>query len=250
MPYEVWTTLKGEKIPVSQMKDSHLLNVIRMLTQKQAAKATPRGAKWLVVMTNEASKRGLQGFTDSCTEDDLALNSILQVTQGKDSPEIRGILLATLQHYADAKKSEDPLVKLPPDLAEQLFSKLKEQDPAAVTYDPKLGKDFGTPDLAWNEDLLRDTIVNLVKSVNFPSLTCVPAGTLLLTPTGSVPVESVSQGYDPILRSGEGAGDPVRGKLEEDLYQTRHSWSSEIESSLLEKDDPSHCEGWQCVSSL
>lgn len=60
----IWTTKDKQRIPVYQMKDSHLLNTIRVLQGKSPLGTTWSGdaicrREWLNVMANEAYARGL-----------------------------------------------------------------------------------------------------------------------------------------------------------------------------------------------
>lgn len=61
----LWTTARGERIPVHALKDSHLLNIIRCFRGKspkgtQVAPRNPvRRREWLNLLANEAYSRGL-----------------------------------------------------------------------------------------------------------------------------------------------------------------------------------------------
>lgn len=51
----VWTTKKGQKIPLSKMTNSHICNCINML--KDRGHRTEYEDKWLYILRNEYLKR-------------------------------------------------------------------------------------------------------------------------------------------------------------------------------------------------
>lgn len=52
--YTIWTTRNGRKIPVKDMSDRHLLNIINMLEGNDLSSVEER---WLEVLTNEYKSR-------------------------------------------------------------------------------------------------------------------------------------------------------------------------------------------------
>ena len=52
----IWITARGEQIPVRRMKDSHLLNAIRMLYRNEYCGTHPS----LEMLEKEARRRGIE----------------------------------------------------------------------------------------------------------------------------------------------------------------------------------------------
>ena len=63
-PNPLWTTMTRQRIPVKNMVDTHLLNIIRVLHGRSPigtrwVGTDERRAWWIEVLTNEAKRRGL-----------------------------------------------------------------------------------------------------------------------------------------------------------------------------------------------
>lgn len=54
--FDIWTTRTGEKIPVKEMTDTHLLNTINMLNKN----ANEYNEDWFDILVLEAHKRKLK----------------------------------------------------------------------------------------------------------------------------------------------------------------------------------------------